>query len=899
MFEFLFRRPGENTPGGEDGGKSAAPADGKRVDGKLAVSTSGAAGADAATSNAASQRAQQAERLSAIGGDEAAAVDFILQCDFSELRLAAAEFVHTPALVERVHVAMRNTDRRVAKLMQNRLDAHRHREAEHRRAQAALEQAQALLNDALLTPNHVAELDRKWSVIAAPELDAAFQEVRTALARRLEEQVRLQRAMIDRLAALRRLAADDLPAAEVAAQLDALAHEQAQALQAPEHASLPRGLVAEFGVEHQKLQARLHSLEVGQAALAARIAFLDAHEGRSPSELDAAALRREWKALPALPQDECGAAAQRRFDALLARLPQPEPQRQRDARERKQGAGDGGVQPERARQKGPVPGADQHFIGMMDAMEAALQQGSLGTAADLDKALKDARDKGRDGAKAMRLTPAQADRLAHLRAELKRLSDWARWGGNVSREELIKTVEALPTQNLAMSELAKKVGSMRDRWKALDSLSGAAPKSLWERFDAACTAAYAPAAAHFRHLADERHANAERAGKLVEEAQAEVARLQSGAADWKHVAGTVQRLRLAWSHLGAIDRKDKKRLDAAFTDALNTLQAPLESQRKAEVAEREAIIEEASAIDPHDRNALERLRALQQRWQEHARALPLERKSEQALWQRFRAVCDDVFHRRKDSMHEADIERRAHEAAKEAISARLEAAAPTVTPATAGRLLREAAAEWQAIGPVPRAHEARVEKRYHAAVALVQQHLEDARRVAGQAQAALLRDKLRLVQELERAVAAGTATGADWEARWNAAPAPEADVDHLLRARFDAALQASAGDADARGAYVRQLEQNRAAVLHDLLRLEIGAGIDSGPEFAHERLKLQVEVLQSSLKAGSRTSRSGAAGQGGDPQARLRTLIGLPALLDDRTVTRIEQLFARLVREAK
>src|SRR5206468_6611664 len=194
------------------------------------------------------------------------------------------------------------------------------------------------------------------------------------------------------------------------------------------------------------------------------------------------------------------------------------------------------------------------------------------------KALKEAREKSdtkgdaKGESRGMRLTPQQSDRLAHLRAELKRLSDWARWGGNVSREELIRNVEALPTQNLPMSELAKKVGSTRDRWKALDSLSGAAPKSLWERFDAACTAAYAPAAAHFKHLAEERHSNAARGEKLVEEARAEVARLQSGEAEWKHVAGTVQRLRLAWSHLGAIDRKEKKRLDGLFTDALNVLQ---------------------------------------------------------------------------------------------------------------------------------------------------------------------------------------------------------------------------------------------------------------------------------------------------------------------------------------
>jgi hypothetical protein len=833
--------------------------------------------------------------LSQLGGDEAAAVEFILQCEFSELRLTAAEVVHSPEALERVHTAMRNTDRRVAKLMQSRLDAHRHHEAEHKRAQAALEQARALLKDELLTPNHVADLDRKWAVIAAPDLNDEFQAVRAELGKRLEAQVQLQRAMIDRLAALRQLSAGagaSLSAAELAARLEVLAQEQAQALQAPEHASLPRGLAVEFGVEHQKLQASLHAIEAGQAALAARAAFLDAQQAKPVAELNADALRKEWKALPALPQVDAGAELQRRFEALLSSLPQPEPRKPKEAKvdrgpKAEQGR-EGAREP--GREAGKPKGADQHFLDTMDALEAALQQGSLGTAAELDKALKDARDKG------MRLTPAQSDRLVHVRAEFKRLSDWARWGGNVSREELIKTVEALPTQNLAMSELAKKVGSMRERWKALDSLSGAAPKSLWERFDAACTAAYAPAAAHFRQLADERHANAARGEKLVEEARAEVARLQAGEAEWKHVAGTVQRLRLAWSHLGAIDRKEKKRLDAQFTDALNILQAPLEDQRKAEMAEREAIIEEAAAIDPHDRHAIDTMRALQQRWQDHARALPLERKSEQALWQRFRAVCDDVFQRRKESMHEADIERRAHEAAKEAISARLEAAAADATPATAGKLLREAAAEWQAIGPVPRAHEARVEKRYHAAIALVQQQVEQARRAAGVAQAGQLRDKLRLVQELEQAVAAPVEADAGaWEARWGALPALDAELERTLRVRFEAALRAlSAG----REAYAQLLEGNRERLLHELLRMEIGAGIDSGPEFARERLKLQVEVLQSSLKSGQKPG--AAAGQGKSaPAAGLRELCALPALLDARTASRIEHLFLRMAKEGK
>jgi hypothetical protein len=248
-------------------------------------------------------------------------------------------------------------------------------------------------------------------------------------------------------------------------------------------------------------------------------------------------------------------------------------------------------------------------------------------------------------------------------------------------------------------------------------------------------------------------------------------------------------------------------------------------------------------------------------------------------------------------MHEADIERRAHEAAKEAISARLEAAAPEVTPATAGRLLRDAATEWQAIGPVPRAHEARVEKRYHAAVALVQKQLDAARQAAGVAQAAQLRDKLRLVQELEQRVAGEGALDADWEARWSALPALEADLERALRSRFEAALSALHAMQDGRDTYAQLLERNRDTLLHELLRAEIRAGIDSGPEFARERLKLQVEVLQSSLKSGHKSGQKAQAPAA--PAAQLRELAALPALLDDRTASRIEQLFVRLAREGK
>ena len=81
----------------------------------------------------------------------------------------------------------------------------------------------------------------------------------------------------------------------------------------------------------------------------------------------------------------------------------------------------------------------------------------------------------------------------------------------------------------------------------------------------------------------------------------------------------------------------------------------------------------------------------------------------------------------------------------------------------------------------------------------------------------------------------------------------------------------------------------------------IGAGIDSGPAFARERLKLQVESLQSSLKSVQRAgpaARHGAAPVG-DAGGDLRALLALPALTDAATASRIDALLTGLVREGK
>jgi hypothetical protein len=284
---------------------------------------------------------------------------------------------------------------------------------------------------------------------------------------------------------------------------------------------------------------------------------------------------------------------------------------------------------------------------------------------------------------------------------------------------------------------------------------------------------------------------------------------------------------------------------------------------------------------------------LQDKWQELAKALPLERRAEQALWQRFRAACDDIFAKRKETAHAADHERREHLHAREALCASLETA---VIPegddksrtAFINHLLRDTRAAWNATGPVPRASEAKIEQRYQVAVAGVQAQADAIAERAGAAQANALRDKLRLVQSLEAALADGAATDAQaWSERWSALPPLDAQYERSLQQRF-AGAQAALGEGSA--AYVQQLQANQARLLDEVLRLEIVAGVDSGAEFARDRLKMQVEVLQSSLKSGQKPLTQ---------VSQLMQLCAIPAATDARTASRIETLLRRIGGQAK
>jgi DNA repair protein SbcC/Rad50 len=805
-------------------------------------------------------------------GNEAAATAFILQCKIADARLEAANHVHSKELLETLVQAMRETDRRVARLALQRLDAIKKREIAGRDAAVCIERMHALANESIILPNQISEVERSWNALhGVPDhLIDQFEQSRLALQRRLLKQTALQQALIEvrngaqSATLMMKNASPSEPADQIDAQLDALSARFADTCASAEAPSLPRNLLLDTEsclADARRLADRLVQRKL---AVAAHEQAYAGWEADATAGLDNDALRRELRALPALDAEDAHL-----FDQRLERL------QARHAKSRPSS------NLESPRISSPKLDASQ-YRPILEAMEQALEDGSLQAATEHEKALRSIDALG------PKWQEEDALRLAKARAELSRLKGWARWGGRVSREELVKAAEELPAKENKPSELAKKIGSLRSQWKSMDATAGAADKEVWLKFDAACTVAYQPVAAHFDALAAERRANQENAQSLISQiaefVAAEISSVERDAVDWKKVTAFRSRISRAWHEVGTIDRKAKKTLDKQYADAMQTLLEPLSLAQQKEMERRENLIEQVSNLDLSGKKTMMALRQLQQQWQEQAKSLPLERRDEQALWLRFRAACDQHVAQRKADMQQHEVGYAQNYLLKSALCERLESAMETST-GILEQVLKDGEQEWNAIGPVGRTNENAIRERYQHATDVLRKSLAGEKQSARRRQFDQLYKKLSVCMAVDEVILSGALQNIPaLEEAWRACDAIPRKFDRILEARFQDALAALRA-ADAR--YAAMLKSNRSELERALLRLEIKLEIESPPELVAERLKLQVEALQASMKSGSQIS-------DGDAIELSIKICALPALHDDAIRARLERAINRL-----
>jgi Domain of Unknown Function (DUF349) len=194
---------------------------------------------------------------------------------------------------------------------------------------------------------------------------------------------------------------------------------------------------------------------------------------------------------------------------------------------------------------------------------------------------------------------------------------------------------------LPPEERGRAVKALREQWQGLNQTEGVAPPSLRERFDAACEKAWEPVRAHMAEQAERRAANLVRREAFLQRLEEQVKSLQAPTVDWRAIAQAVSEAPSRWRKFGHVSRESKQVLEARFEAAMGELDRRLRAVVAFEEREREGLISRAQfvASKPDDKELVARIRALQSDWQQRTRTVPLERDKEQALWERFSAIC--------------------------------------------------------------------------------------------------------------------------------------------------------------------------------------------------------------------------------------------------------------------
>lgn len=306
-------------------------------------------------------------------------------------------------------------------------------------------------------------------------------------------------------------------------------------------------------------------------------------------------------------------------------------------------------------------------------LEAEIAQGhgkaSAGAAGALRQALK---EHGRH-------IEAALDQRAHAAlAAAGELEGWQRWRADQLREELVVRAEGLlkrpEGQTLGGRKMQESLRELRDQWKQTDQ-GGVPNHALWKRFDEACNQAYKVVEAWLEKVKAEAAEHKARRLTLIEELKAWAAAHPAPAGgDWKAFNRALQQFAERWREAGHLSEKAFAELQPQWKAAMAAASAPLDAVQKESLQRRQAMIEEATQLGAAAQLRIDAVKALQQRWQAEAHAVPLDRRQEQKLWDAFRKPIDDAFARKSTAREQVAAAMSAHDRAVLEASQALEAA---------------------------------------------------------------------------------------------------------------------------------------------------------------------------------------------------------------------------------
>ena len=811
------------------------------------------------------------DRIAAAASDDTTLLQLTHDAPGVPLKLAAIEALTHEASFKQAMHDFREHDKRLYRAAKSRWEAISGKRIATDEATALIASARALIEQESVPVNRVVELDHAWAALNSDLLDPDVRTQFSALSEQLGSSVRSRGEHGQ--AITRWLSATDQAMRPLQSALPSVARGETPSIDAEPLAVALLELISgnpDTADErcNSKADAAKRLLALA-SSVTQRAAFLQTLPVAGPidSAADAENQAREkqlieqWRAFPEIADyaesegNECHTLLTARFAEWRNAATQERESEQaaRTTEER-----------ERLREQNK-----QRVSTITRDIEAAETAHTQGHVADLTRLLLVIDTALKRGSGSGSISTALTQRIEVLRAEQRRLQEWQRWGGRQGREQLVTEAKALAaevtdtTAKIAIKPHAEVIDKLRERWKELDKLGAASNQVMWLDFDSALKKAYAPVSAHLEKLKVERNENLSKREKIVEALAQSAAKFfpaavsvaqESAAAspDWRAISHALEEAQLNWRKLGPVEhtvprkaQKGDNAITARYAAAVQSLEAPLKNAYGEARSKREALVIAAKTLAESDvtaRDIVDKVKKLQSQWQAVAKAMPLPRRDENALWIAFKSATDAIFAARDTARAAKETESNAKQQARLDIIERVSALTQTPAAADIKRALADAESAWRAapdMRELPKPQSAKLDARYRAARDAANKRIADLTLHAEQARYDALLAAMALCEELEAAAEPGDSQKADLQTRWDMIE----NLPAAWKAKLELRFQGKAPSP------VPKTGKNAGDALQEtLLNLEVGCGINSPEEFQAARQYLKIRALKEAME---------------------------------------------------
>jgi len=367
---------------------------------------------------------------------------------------------------------------------------------------------------------------------------------------------------------------------------------------------------------------------------------------------------------------------------------------------------------QRADQEAVAAAAVKHVGALIGRTNRAINDGKSGQAAGLRRSLAEA------VASLPAALPAYlSNQIEQLDHRLNELQDWKSYAVAPKRTELIEQMQALIGSSADPVELADEIKKLQEEWKSITRGSGEQSDADWQKFHEAAQAAYQPCREYFAAQAQLREENLEKRRALVAQLSQFEAAHDWANADWKEVARVLRNARQEWRIHNPTERAATKPVQQQFDALIKGMQDRLDAEYANNISRKQSLIAQVRRLvgEPDTRKAIDDVKRLQQSWKT-AGLVP--HQEDQKLWEEFRQQCDAVYRRSQEEYAKFAGELEANKAQALALIAQADTCARLDGAELIGAAakVRQLRADFDAIGELPRAEAAELQRNFNRAV---------------------------------------------------------------------------------------------------------------------------------------------------------------------------------------